>query len=1178
MNFTSQPSATIEQFEQYSPLQPPVPHQPQERIIWSQLQDASSAVAVAETARQTARPLLVIVPDTAMAQRFITELAFFLTGSDSSKVAQPSCPILRFPDWEILPYDLFAPLPEIISERLLTLYQLPTLQQGILVVPVNTILQRLPPRDYVHRYSFVMSVGDHCDFNRVRYQLERAGYQCVSQVMTHGEFAIRGALLDIFPMGHKHPLRFDLLDDVVESIRIFDPETQRSGTALTDIRLLPAREYPLSADAITQFKQRYQATIQQNPAHSVIYQTLSSKHIPAGLEAYLPLFFDHTETLFDYLPTSTLVIEHETVRATSQRVLDDIHQRYEQRRHDPERPLLAPRQIYLDDQEFAAQLNAWSGICWHEQMVATRRKGYRSSYSFATRSLPALDLHTDKEQSLSQFLHESSQRVLFVAESPGRRAILAEQLQALAINPVLIDDWDSFVHDTAPYGLVVAPLERPLWLTHEQIVLITETQLHGDRVKIRQVRQHDRSQDTVVRHLAELHEGDPVVHEQYGIGRFLGLQNLVIDGIATEFLILAYAQQDKLYVPVNSLHLISRYTGGPLDQAPLHRLGTEQWDKAKRKAAQRAHDVAAELLDIQARRAARVGRASVIPQSEYARFAAAFEFDPTPDQQRAIDAILADMASTQPMDRVVCGDVGFGKTEVAMRAAFVAVHNGYQVAVLVPTTLLVQQHLQNFADRFADWPVRITGLSRFRTTKEQQTILGQLADGQIDIIIGTHKLLQPEIRIPNLGLVIVDEEHRFGVRHKERLKNLRSDVDILTLTATPIPRTLNMALGGLRDLSIIATPPIARHPIKTFIAPWNDALIQESCQREIHRGGQIYFLHNDIETIHAMAATLATLIPTAKINIAHGQMRERELERVMRDFYHQRFNLLVCTTIIESGLDIPTANTILIHRADRLGLAQLHQLRGRVGRSHHRAYAYLIVPERQAMTIDAQRRLEALSSLEELGAGFTLATHDLEIRGAGELLGQEQSGQIHEIGFNLYMDFLARAVAALKAGLTVPLDRPLDHGPEIDLGVPALLPEDYVPDIHTRLILYKRIAGAADKAQLQELTVEMIDRFGLLPEPAKRLLQVTELKLTLLPLGVKKLDIGAEYGRMILTEQTCLDPQCLVQLLQRHPQTIRFDPAKNTLKFSGSFQQPEQRLAAITQLINELTMTSVHDA
>ncbi|MGB5735438.1 MAG: transcription-repair coupling factor [Thiohalocapsa sp.] len=1150
----------------HSPLSPPLPQRPGERLLWGRLYGAAGALAIASAARQAKQPIIAVVADMQAATGLRAELGFFLHGED--------LPILTFPDWETLPYDVFSPLPELVSERLLTLHRLPMLTRGILLVPVGTLLQRLPPRDYVDGHSLVLAVGDRLDLDRTRQRLERSGYQCVSQVIAHGEFAVRGALLDIFPMGSTQPLRIDLFDDEIETIRTFDPDSQRSIDKLEQVRMLPAREFPFTDEAISGFRQRWRATIDADPKASLIYREVSDGRMPGGIEYYLPLFFEQTATLFDYLPDATLAFESADARDAAQTAIDAIGARYEQRRHDIERPLLSPPTLYLGADELAGRLNGMTGVCWQAPEVALRRKGYSAVCNFATGTPPAMAIQAraaEPAAALKAFLDRPNQRTLLVAESTGRREMLTDNLRGFHIQPAAVGDWHDFAGGDLSPAVTVAPLEQPLLLEREGIALITETQLYGEKVRQeRRRKSRERDGEAVIRNLTELHEGAPVVHEEHGVGRFLGLQTLDVGGTRAEFLALEYARGDKLYVPVSSLHLISRYTGAAEDNAPLHRLGGEQWDRIKKKAAQKAHDVAAELLDIYARRAARQGIAFPDPGAEYAAFANAFEFEETPDQQRAIEAILTDMADPKPMDRVVCGDVGFGKTEVAMRAAFVAVNGGRQVAVLVPTTLLAQQHFQNLSDRFADWPMKIESLSRFRSTKEVKGVLDGLADGTIDIVVGTHKLLQPSIRFKNLGLAIIDEEHRFGVRHKERVKALRSEVDVLTLTATPIPRTLNMAMSGLRDLSIIATPPVERHPIKTFVSAWNDALIQEACQREINRGGQIYFLHNEVETIENMAQKLEALVPSARVDYAHGQMRERDLERVMRDFYHRRFNLLVCTTIVESGIDVPSANTIVINRADKLGLAQLHQLRGRVGRSHHRAYAYLITPPPKAMTADAKKRLEAIESLEDLGAGFTLATHDLEIRGAGELLGDEQSGQIHEIGFTLYMDLLERAVEALKAGRTPELDRPLDHGAEIDLGLPALLPDDYLPDVHTRLITYKRIASAADTAELKDLQVEMIDRFGLLPDPAKNLFAVTQLKLKVQPLGVRKIEAGPHGGRVLFGEQPNIDHMRLIKLIQSRPKDYKLDQAAGALRFNMDMAEPGKRIAQVETVIGQL--------
>jgi transcription-repair coupling factor (superfamily II helicase) len=1111
--------------------------------------------------------VLALVEDVQAAARLTDALAFFL----GVEPAGATVPRLAFPDWETLPYDVFSPLPELVSERLLTLHRLPDLRRGVLVVPMATLLQRLPPRDYVDGHSLVLAVGDHLDLEATRRRLERAGYSCVSQVMGHGEFAVRGSILDCFPMGSQEPLRIDLLDDAVDTIRTFDPETQRTRERLTQVRMLPAREFPLSEEAIAGFRQRYRVLFEGDPQASLIYREVSEGRTPGGLEYYLPLFFEQTASLFDYLPVGCLVLESERCRDAATAFLDAVQTRYEQRRHDVERPLLPPARLWLAPDELSHRLKGLSGVLYQRSELDERRKGYAAAHNFATRALPPLAIQaraTHPAQALQEFLAVPGRRCLFVAEGLGRRELLNDHLHGFGIKAHQVAGWDAFLASKDVVGLTVAPLEQGLWLQDPgsgqgpslDLAIITETQLYGERVRQeRRRRARERDSDAIVRNLTELTQGAPVVHEEHGVGRYLGLETLTIGGLTTEFLTLEYAKGDKLYVPVSSLHLISRYTGAAPEHAPLHRLGGDQWDKLKRKAAEKVRDVAAELLDLYARRAARPGLACPAPGEEYAAFAAAFAFEETPDQLRAIDGVLADMEDAKPMDRVVCGDVGFGKTEVAMRAAFVAANGGRQVAVLVPTTLLAQQHFENFSDRFADWPIRVESLSRFRTAKEQQVILDGLATGTLDIVVGTHKLLQPAVKFKNLGLVIIDEEHRFGVRHKEQMKALRAEVDVLTLTATPIPRTLNMAMSGLRDLSIIATPPVERHPIKTFVSPWNDALIQEAVQRELKRGGQVYFLHNAVETIEHQAQKLAALIPEARVQVAHGQLRERDLERIMRDFYHQRFNLLVCTTIIESGIDVPSANTIVINRADKLGLAQLHQLRGRVGRSHHRAYAYLITPPPTAMTPDAKKRLEAIASMEDLGAGFTLATHDLEIRGAGELLGDEQSGQIHEIGFSLYMDLLERAVQALKAGRTPELDRPLDHGAEIDLGLPALLPSDYLPDVHTRLVLYKRLASAPDREALREIQVEMIDRFGLLPDPARNLLAITELKLRVQPYGIKKIEAGPSGGRLLFATDTTIDPTRLITLIQTRPKEYKLDGG-DKLRFFRYLADPAQRI------------------
>ena len=1125
----------------------------------------SEALAIAMAAKAFSGITLVVADDARSASRLEDGLRFFLD--------RETIPLFSFPDWETLPYDIFSPLPELVSQRLLTLYRLSGIGQAVLVVPVNTLLQRLPPKSYLQANTLLLKPGDTLSLDGMRQQFEQSGYSCVSQVMAHGEYTVRGSLLDIFPMGSNLPYRVDLFDEEVESIRTFDPETQRTLEKVPAIEMLPAREFPMDEAAITRFRQAFRNTFEGDPKRSLIYREVSDGNTPGGLEYYLPLFFEQTATLFDFLPPQTLTIRSEQTADRAGQFLQQVGERYEQRRHDPERPLLAPAALYLDNEQLLAALNRGQSIRVQHSEIEHRRKGYSGFHNFATHAPRPLGFQARAERpaaALEAFLEQKPGRILFVAESAGRREMLKETLTGYGIRTQVAEGWSAFLDSEQSPMLTVAPIEEGVWLDQAGLVLIPESQLLGERVRQeRRQKARRRDADQVVRNLTELHVGAPVVHEDHGVGRYLGLQVLEVGGMSTEFLTLEYARGDKLYVPVSSLHLISRYAGASPEHAPLHRLGGDQWEKVKRKAAEKARDVAAELLEIYARRAAHQGFAFPPPDDEYAAFAASFEFEETPDQRQAINAVMEDMASPHPMDRVVCGDVGFGKTEVAMRAAFLAVQGGKQVAILVPTTLLAQQHYENFSDRFADWPVKVASLSRFRSAKQQKTIIEGLASGQVDIIVGTHKLLQDGIRYKNLGLVVIDEEHRFGVRHKERLKALRSEVDMLTLTATPIPRTLNMAMSGMRDLSIIATPPSARHPIKTFISPWNDTLVVEACQREIKRGGQVYFLHNEVSTIQNMARKLEKLLPGARVQVAHGQMRERELEEIMRDFYHQRFNILVCTTIIESGIDIPTANTILINRADKLGLAQLHQLRGRVGRSHHRAYAYLITPPPKAMTSDARKRLEAIESLEDLGAGFTLATHDMEIRGAGELLGEGQSGQIHEVGFSLYSELLERAVKALKSGQHPDLDRPLDHGAEIDLQLPALLPEDYLPDVHSRLVLYKRIANAASKEELRELQVEMIDRFGLLPEPTKNLFGITRLKLKANPLGIRKIEAGPAGGRILFDGQPKIDPAHIIQLIQTRAGEYKLDGGEK-LRFFGDLADPALRIEQVSGILDEI--------
>ncbi|MFC1750706.1 transcription-repair coupling factor, partial [Pseudomonadota bacterium] len=1056
-------TAVTDSIKQRDPFTPYVPDQPGRKTVWARLYGSSFGMVLSQGARTHEGPMVVVTADNLMASRLEDELRFYLADDEE-------LPVLHFPDWETLPYDIFSPHQDITSQRLEALYHLPSLKKGILIIPASTAMHRLPPIGHVEGHSLMLDVGETLNIDELRMRLERNGYRCVSQVIEHGEFAVRGSLVDLFPMGSQTPYRVDLFDDEIETIRTFDPETQLSQESVENVRLLPAREFPLTKEAITQFRQNYRAEFEGDPAKSVIYKDITDGIASPGIEYYLPLFFDQTATLFDYLPKNTAVVLEEGIADAAKAFWGEVAERHEQRRYDQERPILSPERAFLKHTELLEGIEHFPRIDCHHFDV----EDGQGIHNFATRTAPVMTVNSRAPEplgSLLKFLKEFKGRVLFAAETSGRREALLEMLKKENVHPRQYSNWVGFLDDDdARIGITVAPLEKGLLI--EDIAVISEPQLFGEQVMQRRRRKTTkRDDDAVVRSLTELAPGSPVVHEDHGVGRYLGLQSLDLNGLVTEFLTLEYHGGDKLYVPVSSLHLISRYTGTSPDSAPLHKLGSEVWGKAKRKAAEKAHDVAAELLDIYARRAARKGHAYAEPDDQYRAFASSFAFEETPDQEAAIINVLEDMVSEQPMDRLVCGDVGFGKTEVAMRAAFMAVQGGKQVAVLVPTTLLAQQHFENFRDRFADWPVRTEVLSRFRSKKEQDIVIADLAAGKVDIIIGTHKLLQSSVKFTELGLVILDEEHRFGVRQKERLKSLRAEVDILTLTATPIPRTLNMALSDMRDLSIIATAPSKRLAIKTFVRQWDKNLMREACLREIKRGGQVYFLHNEVDTIEKQARELEELIPEARVTVAHGQMRERELERVMSDFYHQRYNILVCTTIIETGIDVPTANTIIMNRADKLGLAQLYQLRGRVGRSYHQAYAYLIIPTKRTMTADATKRMEAIESLEGLGAGFTLATHDLEIRGAGELLGDDQSGQIQEVGFGMYNDLLDRAVKALKSGEVPNLDQPLNQHAEVDLKIPALLPEDYLPDVHSRLVMYKRIANAATMEELRELQV-----------------------------------------------------------------------------------------------------------
>ncbi len=1125
------------------------------------LKGSARGLLIAEQARQHGGLVLVIAANSESAAVLETEIGFF----------GPDLTVLSFPDWETLPYDSFSPHQDIISQRLYGLYQLQQAQQAVMIVPAPTLMQRLPPLSYLGGHSLILTTGQTLDTERMRSNLTQAGYRAVDTVYEHGEFAIRGSIMDIFPMGSEYPYRVDLFDDEIDTLRTFDADNQRSIDQVDSVKLLPAKEFPLDQAAVARFRQQWRERFDVDPRRCPTYQDVSNGIAPAGIEYYLPLFFDHTCSLLDYLPDNTQLFTEHGLESASQEFWQEVSNRFESRGYDIERPILPPHQAFHEVNTVFARLKAFP----RTELETEQLQPKAGRHNLLAAPPPSLPVDAKAEHPLSaveHFIAQHDGRILFCTESAGRRESLLELLARIRLQPVTLNSWQQFLTATEHrIAIIVTPLEKGLSLPDGGLELITEAQLFGQRVMQRRRRRSEQdNSELIFRNLTELQQGAPVVHEQHGVGRYLGLQTLELDGQSNEFLNLEYADGAKLYVPVASLHLISRYSGASDSMAPLHKLGSEQWGKAKRKAIEKIRDTAAELLDIYARRAARQGRHFQPPDEQYEAFAAGFPFEETPDQETAIKAVIRDLSAKTPMDRLICGDVGFGKTEVALRAAFLAVHSGHQVAVLAPTTLLAQQHFQTFQDRFADWPVNIQVLSRFRSNKEQKTTSLGLADGKVDIVIATHKLLQSDIDFKSLGLLIIDEEHRFGVQQKERLKSLRADVDILTLTATPIPRTLNMSMAGIRDLSIIATPPARRLSVNTFVREKDKSLVKEAILRELLRGGQVYYLHNEVKTIDNLARELQQLVPEARVGVGHGQMRERELEQVMGDFYHKRFNLLVCTTIIETGIDIPNANTIIIERADKFGLAQLHQLRGRVGRSHHQAYAYLLTPHKRGMSSDAVKRLQAIEAASELGAGFTLATHDLEIRGAGELLGDEQSGQMQSIGFSLYMELLEEAIESIKQGKTPSMDKPLHQGAEINLRLPALIPDDYLPDVHNRLILYKRIANASNANQLKELQVEMIDRFGLLPEPAKNLFRITHLKLKAQRLGIGKLDAGPDRGRCEFEAQTRVDPLTLVKLVQNQPQRYGLDGG-NRLKFNFEMNSSEQRFQAVERLLQQLT-------
>ncbi|QIQ22082.1 transcription-repair coupling factor [Zophobihabitans entericus] len=1141
-----------------------LPQQPGEIKEYGQLVGSAGALICAEIIAQHQGSLLIITDDMQQAARLHEELKQFST--DSSMI---------FPDWETLPYDSFSPHQDIVSDRLSCLYQLGHSDKRVLLLPITTLMQKVCPASFLSGHVFIMKKGQMISRDNLRMQLDNAGYRSVSQVMEHGEYATRGALLDIYPMGSQAPYRLDFFDDEIDSIRTFDIETQRTISEINEVQLLPAHEFPFDKEAIELFRSQWREQFDVRREPESIYQQVSKNILPTGIEYWQALFFkEPLAPLFSYLPQNTLVVNTANIQTAAEKYWQDIGQRYESRKVDPMRPLLSPEVIWCKVDEIYASFKHYPRIQLSAEAFA-RKKSQQTNLDF--QALPDISLqHQHKEpfHQFRQFAESFTGKIVFSVESEGRREALQDLLQRIKIRPTIIQSLSQINSDERFY-LMLGMAEQGFIDNRQQLALISENDLLGQRI-IR--RKKDNKQvintDTLIRSLAELTPGKPVVHLEHGVGRYIGLTTLEAGGITAEYLILSYANDTKLYVPVSSLNLISRYSGGDEENAPLHKLGTDTWSRARQKAAEKVRDVAAELLDIYAQREAKPGFEFKQDREQYEQFCQSFPYQITEDQQSAIAAVLGDMHEPKAMDRLVCGDVGFGKTEVAMRATFLAVINHKQVAILVPTTLLAQQHFENFRDRFANWPVRIEVLSRFKTAKEQQAILKDVTEGKVDIVVGTHKLLQTDVKWKDLGLLIVDEEHRFGVRQKERIKAMRADVDILTLTATPIPRTLNMAMSGMRDLSIIATPPARRLAVKTFVREYEKLVIREAILREILRGGQVYYLHNDVENIEKTRAKIAELVPEARLAIGHGQMHERDLERVMNDFHHQKFNVLICTTIIETGIDVPNANTIIIERADKFGLAQLHQLRGRVGRSYHQAYAYLLTPPPKAMTADAKKRLDAIASLEDLGAGFALATHDLEIRGAGELLGEDQSGQIETIGFTLYMELLEDAVQSLKDGKEPSLESLLSSNQtELELRLPTLIPDNFIPDVNTRLSLYKRIASTDNEQEINEIKVEMIDRFGLLPDPVRFLLETTELRQQAQKLGITKIEFSEKGGFIEFGDKNRVSPDYLISQIQKSPKLFRLD-GPNRLKLQKENLERMDRIQYIRNLLDDFSQHS----
>ncbi|WP_192877948.1 transcription-repair coupling factor [Fastidiosibacter lacustris] len=1142
------------------------------RNIFANAQTTSISLALSEYINQNSLCThLVITENAQLALQLYDELSFLLTTQD----------VVYFADLEILPFDHFSASEDVISSRLSTLNRIQNHDQLIIIANATTLLKYLPPQSFLNQQSFVMKKGDRLDITQKKRQLETVGYQNVSQVISRGEFSVRGSILDIFPMGSDEAYRIDLFDDEIDSIRTIDLETQRSNNLIDKIQILPTQEFVLDKKSLDQFAQNWFSFLPHAKSQNQIYQQIIKGQSISGIEFYLPLFYERLCTIFDYVPQKTIVHSIYNCQQALERYYQDIIIRHDQLAHDHQRPILRYDKVFLSVTDFNQKLQTFNHIKW--------LKNYKPKANNLI-TAPITDIHVhyhykEPYQNLLDLLNgQTFKKVIFCAESSGRKALLYENLTKLHLKLHHHTNWSEAISTDEQYIIIVAPFTQGVIL-NQNYAIITEFDLFASHSAInlrsRKIKKDIENFPTVaLKDLSELTIGSPVVHIEHGIARYDGLTKLDVGNQETEFLTLSFKNDEKLYVPIYALHLVSRYSGTDLEHAPISKLGSDQWEKEKEKAAKKINDVAADLLDIYAKRLLKKGYGNIFNENEYLAFCEGFPFEETPDQAIAINDVIKDMITEKPMDRLVCGDVGFGKTEVAMRAAFIAINNNKQVAILAPTTLLAQQHFENFSDRFSETGANVDVLSRFKTTREQGDAIEKINNGMIDIIIGTHKLLSDKIKFHNLGLLIIDEEHRFGVTHKEKMKALRTNIDILTMTATPIPRTLNMAFSNIRDLSVISTPPAKRLSVKTFIRQFNISIIREAIMRETLRGGQVYYLHNSVITIYDKSEQLQQIFPEIKIAVAHGQMRERELEKVMFEFQQNRYQILVCTTIIETGIDIANVNTIVIERADNFGLAQLHQLRGRVGRSHHQAYAYLLTPPDVSLTKDAKKRLEAIAETQSLGGGYMLANHDLEIRGAGEMLGKEQSGNIQSIGFNLYMDLLQKTINALQKGETfdaTKINQSFQSDASIELRIPTLFPEEYIFDVHTRLGLYKRISSAMTSDELNQIKVEIIDRFGLLPEYGQYLFDITYLKLNATAIGIQKIEMHSSGGKISFITPLKFDPIHLIKIVQMQAQDFQLSQAQNLL-IKKALPHAKERIAFINHFITKLEKSIVPSA